>query len=114
MHLHLFLSSLLVILSVAPVTRGQPDVVCFRDFPDVKQVTFDQVFNLISENGWNDTVSKIDCSDLDEAKFLQNFPQFPELSSLSIISSPQLSCFTSIVRYGGRILEEAYPQTWER
>ena len=94
MHLLLCRLGWLVLLSVAAVTRGQPDVACYRDFPDVKAVTFDQVFNLISDNGWNATVSRIYCQKLDEAKIPQKFPQFPELSTLSIISAPQLSCFT--------------------
>ena len=86
--MNLFLLNFVVFFSVTRCSRSQPAVDCGRDFPTLGSVTFDQVFTLISENGWNETVSAIRCLGLHGAMIPQNFPQFPELSYLS-----QISCF---------------------
>ena len=91
--MNLFLLSFVVSLSVTKISRGQPSVNCRKDFPG-KSVTFEQVFNQISENGWNETLSQILCENLHEAEMPQEFPHFPELSYMSIVCYRKCSCFT--------------------
>ena len=82
--MNFFLLSFVVFHSVTMSSRGQPRMMCYSEFPGVKSLTFEQVFNKISENGWNETLSSISCEFL-EAELPQKFPHFPELSHMSII-----------------------------
>ena len=94
--MNLFLLSFVVFSSVATSSRGQPNVSCHRDFREVESVTFEQLFNHISENGWNETLSYIYCYKLNEAHMPQKFPHFPELSAMLIICYLQFHILLSL------------------